>query len=230
VLSCHQMPPKSSAAAEKREREREKAARKAAKGGPREENDEVEEKVDENEDEEEEEEEFDGPDPRIAQLKAYVGAGHSPEECAAELERLGGVDAIVCGAMLTGRSGEDFAKAHFVVSITLDQGGKLTEEIVQNKALLKACCASSPEAQIGFLTAVELLVVKDKRNGIKVFDKICKTVWECDVVEEDQFKVWRAQETALQKYYPEFELGDAINIRESADKFLEWLEEGEDDE
>jgi hypothetical protein len=69
-----------------------------------------------------------------------------------------------------------------VVSITLDQGGKLTEEIVQNKALLKACCASSPEAQIGFLTAVELLVVKDKRNGIKVFDKICKTVWECDVV------------------------------------------------
>ena len=69
-----------------------------------------------------------------------------------------------------------------MVSITLDQGGKLTEEIVQNKALLKACCASSPEAQIGFLTAVELLVVKDKRNGIKVFDKICKTVWECDVV------------------------------------------------
>jgi hypothetical protein len=47
------------------------------------------------------------------QLKAYVGAGHSPEECAAELERLGGVDAIVCGAMLTGRSGEDFAKVFF---------------------------------------------------------------------------------------------------------------------
>jgi hypothetical protein len=84
--------------------------------------------------------------------------------------------------MLTGRSGEDFAKAHFVISATLDQGGKLTEEIVQNKALLKACCASTPEAQIGFLTAMELLIVKDKRNGIKVFDKICKTVWECDVV------------------------------------------------
>ena len=29
---------------------------------------------------------------------------------------------------------------------------------------------------------MELLIVKDKRNGIKVFDKICKTLWECDVV------------------------------------------------
>ena len=35
-----------------------------------------------------------------------------------------------------------------MVSIALDQGGKLTEEIVQNKALLKACCASTPEAQV----------------------------------------------------------------------------------
>lgn len=216
-------------AAEKREREREKAARRAKQSGPREEND-VEEEVEDDEEDEEDEDEFDGPDPRIAQFKEYIGAGHTPEECGAELERLGGVDAIVCGAMLTGRSGEDFAKAHFVISATLDQGGKLTEEIVQNKALLKACCASTPEAQIGFLTAMELLIVKDKRNGIKVFDKICKTVWECDVAEEDQFKVWHAQETALQNYYSEFKLGDAIKVRESAYKFLDWLEQGEDDE
>jgi hypothetical protein len=136
-----------------------------------------------------------------AQMKEYIAAGHTPDECAAELERLGGQDAIVCGAMLTGRSGEDFAKGHFMVSCVLDQGGKLTEEIVANKALLKACFASTPEAQIGVLTAVELLIVKDKRQGIKVFDRICKTLWECDVVEEDQFKVWQAQETALQNYY-----------------------------
>jgi len=76
VPSCHQMPSKSSAAAEKREREREKAARKAAKGGPREENDEVEEKVEEDEGEEEEEEEFDGPDPRIAQVCYAPGSAY----------------------------------------------------------------------------------------------------------------------------------------------------------
>lgn len=132
--------------------------------------------------------------------------------------------------MLAGRSGEDFAKCHFLLSVTLDQGGKLTEEIVENKALLKACCASTPEAQIGCLTAMELLIVKDKRNGIKVFDKICKTLWECDVVEEEQFKVWHSQETALQNYYSEFKLGDAIKLRESAYTFIEWLEEGEDED
>ena len=42
----------------------------------------------------------------------------------------------------------------------LDQGGKLTEEIVANKALLKACLACTADAQIGALTALELLIVK----------------------------------------------------------------------
>jgi hypothetical protein len=161
-------------------------------------------------------------------MKDFI-ASHTPEESAAELERLGGRDAIVCGAMITGASGEDFAKAHFVVSIVLDKGGKLTEEIVANKALIKACCSSTAESQIGLLTAVELLIVKDKRQGIKVFDKICKTLWEQDLVEEDQFKVWHAQEAALQNFYSEFKLGDAIKVRESAYAFLDWLEQGESD-
>ena len=30
------------------------------------------------------------------QLKEYITAGHTPEECAAELEKLGGQDAIIC--------------------------------------------------------------------------------------------------------------------------------------
>ena len=54
-------------AAEKREREREKAARKAAKAGLKEEKD-VEEEEDNDDGFFEEEEEFDGPDPRIAQV------------------------------------------------------------------------------------------------------------------------------------------------------------------
>jgi hypothetical protein len=54
-------------AAEKKQREREKAARKKAAGGPREEND-AEEEVDEEEADEDDEDEFDGPDPRIAQV------------------------------------------------------------------------------------------------------------------------------------------------------------------
>ena len=135
-------------AAEKKQREREKAARKKASGGgPREENDEEVVVFGEGSDDEDEDDEFDGPDPRIAQvgedeiasgsflyafdyaagwcalpvpgahmscvpsllirrvclrrlqLKDFI-AGHSPEECAAELERLGGRDAIVCGAMV----------------------------------------------------------------------------------------------------------------------------------
>lgn len=131
--------------------------------------------------------------------------------------------------MLTGRSGEDFAKAHFLISATLDKGGKLTEEIVANKALFKACCPN-PAAQLGFLTAMELLIVKDKRNGMKVFDKVCKTIWESDIVEDDMFKVWHAKETVLQAFYNEFKLGDAIKVRESGLKFLEWLEASEEEE
>ena len=111
-------------------------------------------------DDEDEDEDFDGPDPRVAELKQFIAASNTPEDCAAKLQELGGQDAIVCGSMLTGRSGEDFAKAHFVMSCVLDQGGKLTEEIVANKALLKACLACTAEAQIGALTAMELLIVK----------------------------------------------------------------------
>ena len=48
------------------------------------------------------------------------------------------------------------------------------------------------------------------------------------MVEEDQFKVWQAQETALQNFYADFKLKDAVAIREAAGKFIEWLEEGED--
>ena len=59
---------------------------------------------------------------------------------------------------------------------------------------------------------------------------MCKTLWECDVVEEDQFKVWQAQETALQNFYADFKLKDAVAIREAAGKFIEWLEEGEDED
>eukprot|EP00281_Chroomonas_sp_CCMP1168_P027254 CAMPEP_0206250760 /NCGR_PEP_ID=MMETSP0047_2-20121206/21653_1 /ASSEMBLY_ACC=CAM_ASM_000192 /TAXON_ID=195065 /ORGANISM="Chroomonas mesostigmatica_cf, Strain CCMP1168" /LENGTH=219 /DNA_ID=CAMNT_0053676649 /DNA_START=63 /DNA_END=722 /DNA_ORIENTATION=- len=216
-------------AAEKRQREREKAARKTKKTELLEEKDNQEESEEESEEEEDDGLFSAGPDPRIEQLKEYISAGHTPEEIAAELERLGGVDALVCGAMIAGRGGEDFAKGHFLISCLLDQGGKLTEEIVSNKAIFKACFAGTSEGQLGILTAMELYIVTEKRNGIKVFDKVCKTLWECDIVEEDQFKVWQAQETALQAFYAEFKLGDAIKMREAASTFLDWLEEGEEE-
>jgi hypothetical protein len=62
------VPARSMSAAEKKQREREKAARKKASGGLREENDEEEVVFGEGSDDEDEDDEFDGPDPRIAQV------------------------------------------------------------------------------------------------------------------------------------------------------------------
>ena len=166
----------------------------------------------------------------------------SPEEIAAYLAQLGGKDGIVEGGMCFD---EEFAKAHFLVSATLDKGGKLTDEVhaCENTStyrtflslttsqipsrradqdqrpdfqgvlrdagsqgpmlatlLVRSASAAGPPAdrcmlssalrtaalrstlpcapQAKLLLALELLVVKAKRNGIKKYDAILKTAWE----------------------------------------------------
>jgi len=168
--------------------------------------------------------------------------GCSPEEIAAYLAQLGGKDGIVEGGMCFD---EEFAKAHFLVSATLDKGGKLTDEVHARKnmstcraflslttsqipsrradqdqrpdfqgvlrdagsqgpmlatllvrfasaagspvdrcllsstlraAALRSILPCAPQSKL--LLALELLVVKAKRNGIKKYDAILKTAWE----------------------------------------------------
>ena len=38
---------------------------------------------------------------------------------------------------------------------------------------------------------------------------------------------WQEKEKALQEFYPEFVLADAIKMRESAVRFVDWMQEGE---
>ncbi|KAJ1472265.1 hypothetical protein T484DRAFT_1975753 [Baffinella frigidus] len=162
-------------------------------------------------------------DPRVAQLEEYM-ADHSPEEVAEFLISLGGKDGIIHGGI---GSDENFAKAHFLVCATLDKGGKLTEEIKTNAAVFKACC-NTPALKASLLLAIELLVVKEKRNGIKKYDAILRCLWEADVADEAIIEEWHSKERALQPLYPGWKSDDAVKARQAAYKFVEWVQAAEE--
>uniref|UniRef100_A0A7S0YW28 W2 domain-containing protein n=1 Tax=Hemiselmis tepida TaxID=464990 RepID=A0A7S0YW28_9CRYP len=164
-------------------------------------------------------------DERISSLVTYMGK-HSAEETANHLKtELGGKDGMVYGGMCFNAS---LAMAHFLVTACFDEDSTLTSQIDENKELLAACCKDDEEFQAGFLLAMELYIVRELRKGISKYDKVLKKLWECDVVSEDLVEKWHGKENALHEFYPEFVLDDAIAIRESAGKFLEWVQDGDD--
>ena len=119
-----------------------------------------------------------------------------------------------------------------------------TLQIVKRKELLKACCKTE-EQQMAFLFAMELMIVKEKRRGIKKYDDILRKLWEHDVsfsslavhlndimqiISEDQMDTWYRKEDGLKQHYPDFQLDDAIDCRKAGWKFIDWVQQGEDED
>ncbi|EKX46963.1 translation initiation factor 5 [Guillardia theta CCMP2712] len=124
---------------------------------------------------------------------------------------------------------EDFAKAHFLITASLLNAPKLTDEIVKRKELLKASCKTE-EQQMAFLFAMELMIVKEKRRGIKKYDDILRKLWEHDIISEDRMDTWYRKEDGLKQHYPDFQLDDAIDCRKAGWKFIDWVQQGEDED
>mmetsp|Transcript_4603 Transcript_4603/g.10196 ORF Transcript_4603/g.10196 Transcript_4603/m.10196 type:complete len:84 (-) Transcript_4603:350-601(-) len=62
------------------------------------------------------------------------------------------------------------------------------------------------------------------------FGQVLRKLWENDIVGEDEVDWWVSKENALQEFFPEFKIDDAVAIRESARRFVEWVQEGEDED
>eukprot|EP00292_Cryptomonas_paramecium_P009767 CAMPEP_0113716750 /NCGR_PEP_ID=MMETSP0038_2-20120614/34092_1 /TAXON_ID=2898 /ORGANISM="Cryptomonas paramecium" /LENGTH=245 /DNA_ID=CAMNT_0000644365 /DNA_START=95 /DNA_END=831 /DNA_ORIENTATION=+ /assembly_acc=CAM_ASM_000170 len=125
---------------------------------------------------------------------------------------------------------EDFTLAHFLIMGILNherEGKKLTAQIEESKGVLKAF-NSSDKRQKMFLVAMELYIMKERPKGISRYNEVLKKLWESDIVEDEQVEWWQNTENTLQQFSPEFNLDDAVVIRESGLKFLEWLREGDD--
>jgi hypothetical protein len=101
-------------------------------------------------------------------------------------------------------------------------------QIEEQKDLLKTFVDGDEEVMYSFLVAMELYICKELRKGISKFDKVMKKLWESDIISEDVADRWHGNEQALHEFYPEFQLEDAISIRESGLKFVEWVREGGD--
>ena len=98
-------------------------------------------------------------------------------------------------------------------------------QIEEQKDLLKTFVDGDEEVMYSFLVAMELYICKELRKGISKFDKVMKKLWESDIISEDVADRWHGNEQALHEFYPEFQLEDAIAIRESGLKFVEWVRE-----
>mmetsp|Transcript_4604 Transcript_4604/g.10199 ORF Transcript_4604/g.10199 Transcript_4604/m.10199 type:complete len:125 (-) Transcript_4604:350-724(-) len=123
--------------------------------------------------------------------------------------------------------------SHFLIMAIIHVNGdgvKLTAQIDAEKAILKTWNKSNIDRQRSFLVAMELYIVKERRKGIARYDEVLRKLWENDIVGEDEVDWWVSKENALQEFFPEFKIDDAVAIRESARRFVEWVQEGEDED
>ena len=169
-------------------------------------------------------------DPRIATL--YGKADKlSPEAFAALVDELGTKNAVVMGGMCTDHP---TARAHFVVMALIDlDDGSLPECLETRWKLLKAAVAAGGDgAGVALVAALEGLVCSDAVEGeareaaISGFDKSLKSLWEREVVSEDELRAWQADERAGRHY--RVQAADAQRLHDRGREFLEWVDHGED--
>ena len=73
-----------------------------------------------------------------------------------------------------------------------------------------------------------MLEGETRESSIGSFDKSLKTLWEYDVVSEEEVRAWQLDERAAR--YLRVQPADAQRFHERGRVFLEWLDRGEGDE
>lgn len=168
-------------------------------------------------------------DPRVTKLVLFQDK-HTPEETAAHVRELGGEDAIIYGDLYVGKEREAMAWFLLMGGACLDEEKPLAPQVEERLPLFKAFfTAEDLEQQAALLVMFELYCRKERQAGLKEAGDLLKVLWENDIVAEEVLEAWHANEQALRELVPKhWDQEDAILIRESSRKFIEWMQAGED--
>lgn len=98
------------------------------------------------------------------------------------------------------------------------------KQIAPRASMLKKMITSDRHEK-AFLGGIERFVGVDKPNLIPIVSGILVQVYQNDIINEETLKAWGAK--ASKKYV---DLPTSRKVRKSAEQFLEWLENAEEDE
>ena len=150
------------------------------------------------------------------------------DEFAAKLDELGTADATVLGGMWAGPA--NMCRAHFAVAALIDcDDNPLNKCVELMRAPLKATVKTGGDgAGVCLLAALERYTTKeceDEKQGKAKWSKALQTMWEYEIVAEEDIRAWHADERAAGRL--QVSPVDAQDLRERSLRFFEWLEKEE---
>ena len=95
------------------------------------------------------------------------------------------------------------------------------------KDYLAAACPDA-DSQRALLCAFERYVTETATSGFKAFSLILNQLYEFDLIEEDVIKAWNEDVSAAASVDVESKVSQAV--RKQAAKFIEWLDESDDED
>jgi translation initiation factor 5 len=162
------------------------------------------------EDESSEEEE----DPRVSKLRAY-SAKNDAAKTAEYLDSDGlGIESL------------ELARV-FLLEAIFDEDEPIPPQIKEKKDYIAAAC-SDAKSQRALLCGLERYVTETGTSGFKAFSLILNQLYEFDLVEEDVIKAWNEDVSAASGIEVEPKVAQAV--RKQAKKFIDWLDESEDED
>jgi len=162
------------------------------------------------EDESSEEEE----DPRVSKLRAYAAKNDAVKTAEYLVSDALGVESKEMGVL-------------FLLEAVFDEDEAIPPQIKAKKDYLSAAC---PDAalQRALLCAFERYVTETATSGFKAFSLILNQLYEFDLIEEDVIKAWNEDVDAASCIDVEPKVAQAV--RKQAAKFIDWLDESEDED
>ena len=153
-------------------------------------------------------------DPRISKLRVYA----TKNDAAKTAEYLNsdslGVDSLELGI-------------YFLLEAIFDEDEPIPPQIKAKKDYVEAACPDA-KTQRALLCGFERYVTETATSGFKAFSLILNQLYEFDLVEEDVIKAWNDDVEAAASIEVEAKVSQAV--RKQAEKFIEWLDESEDED
>ncbi|OUS47248.1 eIF4-gamma/eIF5/eIF2-epsilon-domain-containing protein [Ostreococcus tauri] len=153
-------------------------------------------------------------DPRVSKLRAYAAKNDAAKTAEYLISDTLGVESKELGLV-------------FLLEAIFDEDEPIPPQIKAKKDFLVAACPSD-QLQRALLCAFERYVTETATSGFKVFSLILSTLYELDLVEEDIIKKWNVDVDAASNIEVEPKVAQAV--RKQAAKFIDWLEDSDDDE
>jgi translation initiation factor 5 len=115
----------------------------------------------------------------------------------------------------------------FLLEAVFDEDEAIPPQIKAKKDYLSAACPDTA-LQRALLCAFERYVTETATSGFKAFSLILSQLYELDLIEEDVIKAWNEDVAAASCIDVEPKVAQAV--RKQATKFIDWLDESEDED